>query len=84
MVVFSRASAPDIIDQIKDQIEPENRDYRNRCRGIECNTPIGSGIATGTLVNPAPGYRVTSGFGHRPPPCGGCSGYHPAVDLATP
>ncbi len=84
MVVFSRASAPDIIEEIKDQIEPENRDYRNRCREIECNTPMGSGIATGTLVNPAPGYRVTSGFGHRPPPCSGCSAYHPAVDLATP
>ncbi len=54
MVVFSRASAPDIIEEIKDQIEPENRDYRNRCREIECNTPMGSGIATGTLVNPAP------------------------------
>lgn len=30
------------------------------------------------------GYVVTSGFGARVPPCAGCSGYHPGVDLATP
>ena len=30
------------------------------------------------------GYRVTSGFGSRVPPCEGCSDYHPAIDLATP
>ncbi|MEL6762673.1 MAG: peptidoglycan DD-metalloendopeptidase family protein [Cyanobacteria bacterium J06607_6] len=30
------------------------------------------------------GYRVTSGFGSRVPPCEGCSAYHPAIDLATP
>ena len=30
------------------------------------------------------GYRITSGFGNRVPPCEGCSDYHPAIDLATP
>ena len=30
------------------------------------------------------GYRITSGFGSRVPPCEGCSAYHPAIDLATP
>ncbi|MEM9006524.1 MAG: hypothetical protein AAGE59_23735 [Cyanobacteria bacterium P01_F01_bin.86] len=30
------------------------------------------------------GYRITSGFGSRVPPCEGCSDYHPAIDLGTP
>lgn len=30
------------------------------------------------------GYRVTSGFGKRVPPCQGCSDFHRGVDLGTP
>ena len=30
------------------------------------------------------GYPVTSGFGHRPAPCKGCSSYHQGVDIGTP
>jgi murein DD-endopeptidase MepM/ murein hydrolase activator NlpD len=44
----------------------------------------GSGKATGKLVDPAPGYPITSGFGPRKSPCAGCSSYHPAVDIGTP
>ncbi|MBP0019422.1 MAG: M23 family metallopeptidase [Cyanobacteria bacterium SBLK] len=40
--------------------------------------------ATGRLINPAPGYPITSGFGPRSRPCARCSKYHPAVDLGTP
>lgn len=42
------------------------------------------GVATGNFANPTPGYRLTSDFGQRPPPCAGCSSFHPAVDLGTP
>lgn len=30
------------------------------------------------------GYPVTSGYGHRPAPCKGCSRYHQGVDIGTP
>ncbi len=85
MLVFSRASAPDIVYEIRNQVRSENRDYRScRTEGCQPTTEEGDGIASGTLINPAPGYRLSSGFGWRPPPCDGCSAYHPAVDLATP
>lgn len=44
----------------------------------------GSGKATGDFANPAPGYVLTSNFGRRARPCGGCSSFHPAVDVGTP
>lgn len=44
----------------------------------------GSGEATGDFANPAPGYILTSDFGRRARPCGGCSSFHPAVDIGTP
>jgi hypothetical protein len=52
----------------------------------ECNVGggEGDGEATGDYSNPAPGYPMTSDFGKRPPPCPGCSTFHPAVDLGTP
>lgn len=53
-------------------------------QGFGVMGPEGSGIATGKLVNPAPGYALNSGFGRRQSPCAGCSRYHPAVDLNTP
>ncbi len=85
MLVFSRASAPDIVHEVRNQVRSENRDYRNcRTEGCQPTAEEGDGIAKGTLINPAPGYRLSSGFGWRPPPCDGCSAYHPAVDLATP
>lgn len=43
--------------------------------------PEGDGIATGRLSNPIPGGIVTSEFGHRVPPCYGCSEFHPAIDI---
>jgi hypothetical protein len=43
-----------------------------------------SGIATGQLAHPAPGFPLTSDFGSRPKPCANCSSFHPAVDIGTP
>ena len=57
---------------------------------IDCVPAAGSGgtgepgVASGNFSNPTPGFRMSSDFGPRPPPCAGCSSYHPAVDLATP
>jgi murein DD-endopeptidase MepM/ murein hydrolase activator NlpD len=64
----------------------ENYAAINGAGGASCvpGSGGGSGKATGDFTNPAPGYVLTSDFGRRNSPCGGCSSYHPAIDLGTP
>lgn len=56
----------------------------------ESDNESGSGFSIPTTSTPlkvgdrVAGFEVTSGFGHRVPPCNGCSAFHPAVDIATP
>lgn len=42
----------------------------------------GDGITQGNFIHPAPGYRLTSGYGPRS--CSVCSSFHKGVDLGTP
>ena len=77
MVVFSRASAPDIIDKIKDQIEPFGYASQNQCRGDGCEKTSDS-----ILINPLPDAYATSEYGHRNIDVKGASKFHEAIDLA--
>jgi hypothetical protein len=43
-----------------------------------------AGQATGRLVNPVPGFPVTSEFGPRSSPCASCSSNHAGIDIGTP
>ncbi len=43
-----------------------------------------SGIATGTFINPAPDYGITSSFGYRTHPIHGDRRLHTGTDLGTP
>lgn len=43
-----------------------------------------SGVATGTFINPAPGYGITSSFGYRTHPIHGDRRLHAGTDLGTP
>lgn len=40
--------------------------------------------SSGRLIDPAPGYPITSEFGERESPCEGCSSFHRGLDLGTP
>ncbi|BAU15905.1 hypothetical protein LEP3755_64710 (plasmid) [Leptolyngbya sp. NIES-3755] len=40
--------------------------------------------SSGHLINPAPGYSITSDFGARESPCAGCSSFHRGLDLGAP
>jgi hypothetical protein len=53
-------------------------------RQLENQGEVTCGVATGQFINPAKGYRITSGFGYRRRPCNGCSSYHAALDFGTP
>lgn len=53
------------------------------------HTPVASpsgtvGVATGTFINPAPGYPITSSFGYRTHPIHGDRRLHTGTDLGTP
>lgn len=78
MLVFSRASAPDIVHEVRNQVRSENRDYRN-CRTEGCKKEP---LSSSGLINPLPDAYVTSEFGYRNLAIKGSSKFHAAIDLA--